>query len=191
MIGTERTDAGDGSRSSSTTTSTTDREAVSNTNIKMTATTGTSTTIEKHSSTTEHAYDISRTSRWTTCGFFLHGPYFLMGFSWLDQRFPNPAQQKTMLGSLKVVATKTMTAQIVLFPPYLVLLFGAMGLLEHHPDLTEKIRTHVPQAFVTGSLYWPVVNSINFALVPPSGRVPYLAVCAGVWNSYLSWSNQR
>mmetsp|Transcript_1466 Transcript_1466/g.3256 ORF Transcript_1466/g.3256 Transcript_1466/m.3256 type:complete len:238 (-) Transcript_1466:1012-1725(-) len=138
-------------------------------------------------------YSLSRTFRWTVCGLFLHGPYFLMGFSWLDRRFPSPTTttRPSLTSSLKFIGKKTMTAQIVLFPPYLVLLFGAMGMLEHHPNMVEKIKTHVPQAFITGSVYWPFVNSINFAVIPPSGRVTYVALCAGVWNSYLSWSNQR
>ena len=114
-----------------------------------------STTIENDD---DSKYSLSRTLRWTVCGLFLHGPCFLMGFSWLDRRFPSPVTTaattttSSLISSLKFIGKKTMTAQIVLFPPYLVLLFGAMGLLEHHPDIVEKIKTHVPQAFVTGSV---------------------------------------
>jgi Mpv17 / PMP22 family len=105
------------------------------------------------------AYDIHRTLRWTVAGLTLHGPYFFLGFSYVD-KVVGPAT------SLKVVAQKTALAQFCLFPPYLVALFGFMGKMEGHPNIAEKIRTKVPDAFVSGCLYWPIANGLNFALVP-------------------------
>jgi hypothetical protein len=68
-----------------------------------------------------------------------------------------------------------------------------MGTLEglEYPKIVEKIKQRVPEAFLGGCIYWPVANSINFSVVPQNLRVPYLAASAGVWNSYLSWANQR
>lgn len=131
---------------------------------------------------TEH--DMQRTLRWTLVGVFLHGPYFSTGFSLLDQRFG-------VATSLKTVATKTAVAQFVMFPPYLVALFGVMGVLEGHPQVWGKIRQRVPEAFLSGCAFWPLANGINFTFVSPALRVPYVAACAGAWNSYLSWTNAR
>ncbi|CAB9525550.1 Mpv17 / PMP22 family [Seminavis robusta] len=128
-------------------------------------------------------YDGTRTCRWTMAG-FLHGPYFFAGFSMVDQRLGAAT-------SLKVVAQKTAIAQFVLFPPYLVALFGLMGVLERHPNILDKIQAKVPEAFLSGCIYWPVANGINFALIPASLRVPYVASAAGLWNCYLSWENAR
>ena len=105
------------------------------------------------------SYDVYRTLRWTVAGLALHGPYFFVGFSYVDKAI-GPAT------SLMAVAKKTALAQFCLFPPYLVALFGFMGTLEQHPNVAEKIRTKVPEAFVSGCLYWPVANGLNFALVP-------------------------
>ena len=127
-------------------------------------------------------YDVKRTLRWTLAGISLHGPYFFVGFTMIDKRV-GPATTMT------AVAQKTALAQFILFPPYLVALFGLMGMLEQHPNIADKIRTKVPDAFISGCLYWPVVNGFNFALVPATLRVPYLAASAGLWNSYLSWEN--
>jgi len=129
-------------------------------------------------------YDANRTLRWTMAGLFLHGPYFYLGFQSIDNRIG-------VATSLKIVAQKTAIAQFVLFPPYLVALFGCMGVLERHPNVSEKIRTRVPEAFVSGCLYWPIANGINFGIIPASLRVPYVATAAGLWNSYLSWENAR
>ncbi|KAG7367162.1 Mpv17 / PMP22 family protein [Nitzschia inconspicua] len=142
----------------------------------------TQTVIEKQSSAGR--YDVMRTLRWGVCGLVLHGPYFLAGFSAIDKRLGAAT-------SWKVVAQKTAIAQFVLFPPYLCLLFSLMGALEGHPKIIEKVQRQVPKAFLGGCIYWPIANGINFSVVPGSMRVPYLAVSAGIWNSYLSWSNQR
>ena len=135
---------------------------------------------------TDVSYDASRTLRWAFLGLVLHGPYFFAGFSFLDRKFATKAGSVI---SSKTVAQKTVAAQCFLFPPYLTLLFGALGILENEPDIASKIRIRVPEAFVSGCVYWPVANSINFKFVPIHLRVPYLALSSGVWNSYLSYTN--
>jgi len=122
-------------------------------------------------------------------GLFLHGPYFFAGFSFLEKRFA--ASSPASVVSWKSVAKKTVAAQCFLFPPYLVILFGVLGLLEGNPDIPGKIQKRVPDAFMSGCVYWPIANSINFKFVPNNMRIPYLALSAGAWNSYLSYSNQR
>ena len=129
-------------------------------------------------------YSAERTLRWTAAGLSMHGPYFFLGFSILDKQFGAST-------SIRTVATKTIAGQLFLFPPYLVALFTFMGLMERSPNILQKIETGVPEAFVNGCIFWPIVNSINFGFVSPSQRVPYLAVMSGIWNSYLSLMNAR
>lgn len=133
--------------------------------------------------------DLERTLRWSVAGLCLHGPYFFIGFSKLDAIFGATATHWT------TVAQKTITAQLVLFPPYLALLFSFMAVAEGQRSLSqiwEKLRQRVPPAFVGGSIFWPVANGINFALVTTQQlRMLYLACCGAVWNSYLSWANAR
>ena len=138
----------------------------------------------------DNKYDVIRTLRWTLMGLVLHGPYFFTGFSIIDQKIGQHAAASAVV-TWKTVAKKTAAAQFLLFPPYLVALFGFMGVLEKNPDIPKKIQTRVPEAFLSGCVYWPVANSINFKLVPNTMRVPYLALSAGIWNSYLSYANQH
>jgi hypothetical protein len=133
--------------------------------------------------TTTKSYDAHRTARWALAGLTIHGPYFFWGFSRVDGYFGAAT-------SLRVVAYKTAVAQFILFPPYLVALFSYMGLMEGQ-DIIAKVQKRVPEAFIGGCVYWPVANGINFALVPATVRVPYLATSAGLWNMYLSWMNAR
>ena len=131
--------------------------------------------------------DWDRTLRWSVAGLLLHGPYFFLGFSCLDAVFGAATHWST-------VAKKTVTAQLVLFPPYLTLLFSYMAVAEGQRSLThvaEKVQQKVPQAFLGGSVFWPIVNAINFTFVTQTFRMPFLAACGAVWNSYLSWANAR
>lgn len=135
-------------------------------------------------------YDPHRSLRWAAAGILLHGPYFYLGFSKLDQFF-GPATTTAATTSIRIVAQKTATAQFILFPPYLVAIFSFMGVLEGCNDIPKKVGARVPETFLSGCIYWPISNGINFALVPATFRVPYLAASAGFWNSYLSWTNAK
>ena len=130
-------------------------------------------------------YDPVRTLRWATVGLTLHGPYFRYCFARLDQMFAGTAQ------SLLVVAKKTALAQFIVFPPYLVAQFTAIGLMEGSDDIVGKVRTNVPKAFMSGCIFWPIANCFNFALVPSTARVPYLASVGALWNGYLSFMKSK
>lgn len=130
----------------------------------------------------DQSWDVHRTLRWSLVGATLHGPYFAAGFARLDAVFGAPR-------SMAVVAKKTAAAQLILFPPYLTMLFAYMGLLEGMDDVSAKVHQRVPEAFASGCVYWPIANAINFGLLPPSWRIPYLSVAAGAWNCYLSYMN--
>lgn len=134
-------------------------------------------------------YDPLRTMRWTTVGLTMHGPYFHLAFRRLDEAFGAGR-------SWSVVLKKTVAGQLLVFPPYLVALFSAMGLMEQGlearaEDVTRAVRSRVPPAFVAGCAFWPVANCFNFAFVPTGMRVPYVAAVGGIWNGYLSYMNAR
>eukprot|EP00977_Amphora_coffeiformis_P018707 scaffold6655_cov169-Amphora_coffeaeformis.AAC.24 len=98
-------------------------------------------------------YDPARTLRWGIAGLICHGPYFFLGFSAIDKYVMGKGGKVT----LATVAKKTLVAQLVLFPPYLALLFGLMGVLEgksKQQELVQKIKERVPVAFASGCVYW-------------------------------------
>jgi hypothetical protein len=147
---------------------------------------GTTTTqpTDKSSTATSDAYEPSRTLRWATVGLFLHGPYFFAAMGRLD-RWAGPAV------TWATVVKKTTVAQCIIFPPYLVALFGGLGVLEGTPDVGHVIVDRVPSAFLGGCVFWPLANLVNFSFVPATKRVPYLAAVGGVWNAFLSWLNNK
>jgi protein Mpv17 len=127
-------------------------------------------------------WDYERTIRWSAVGVTLHGPYFAAGFARLDAFWGAST-------TLTVVVQKTVAAQLVLFPPYLILLFAYLGWLEGVENIGQKVTHHAPAAFWTGCIYWPMANILNFGLVPTTYRIPYTSVAAGLWNCYLSHAN--
>ena len=145
------------------------------------------------SSSTILSWDFERTIRWGIAGLFIHGPYFFMGFSQVDSYFAKLKPPHSP-PPWKVVVGKTLIAQCILFPPYLVALFTYMGYMEGlgtYEKISEKVVDRVPKAFMTGCIYWPIANATNFAFISNTMRVPYLAVTAGIWNGYLSYMNSH
>ena len=56
-------------------------------------------------------------------------------------------------------------------------------------EIVDKVKQRVPEAFAGGCVFWPLVNVVNFALLPATMRVPYLATAGTVWNTFLSFIN--
>lgn len=128
--------------------------------------------------------DIRQTIRFALLGISLHGPFFYRGFKWLDQTVGSAP-------TFRKAALKVALGQFTLFPVYTTIFFGGMGLLEGLTirQCVDKVQRSVPQAFVTGCVFWPTVNMLNFMMVPPTGRVVYVNVVGLLWNAYLSWTN--
>ena len=153
--------------------------------------TKTNNTKKSNDSNYNNDWDYERTIRWCIAGLCIHGPYFFVGFSRIDTYF---ASLKPPIAPWKMVTSKTLIAQLILFPPYLVALFTYMGYmegLESIDKIKDKVVDRVPKAFYTGCVYWPIANGTNFALIPNTMRVPYLAMTAGIWNGYLSYMNNN
>lgn len=131
-------------------------------------------------------YDPKRTMRWVAAGLLLHGPWNYAWFSKIDQFF---GCSKRMGNVVKKVAT----VQFLMLPPYLVVFFSFMGAMEGMPseDIKLKIQDKWPESYLFGCVFWPILNCVNFAIVPPMYRVPYVATSGCVWNSFLSWTNSR
>ena len=115
-------------------------------------------------------------------------------FAGMTLEYTHASTKTPPLAPWKMVVSKTLIAQLVLFPPYLVALFTYMGYmegLESVEKIKDKVVDRVPKAFYTGCVYWPIANGTNFALIPNTMRVPYLAMTAGIWNGYLSYMNNN
>lgn len=131
-------------------------------------------------------HDWQRTGRFGLVGLTLHGPFFLAGFQLLDGYFGNT---KTLSNAF----LKTAVGQVTLFPVYVAAFFTYMGVLEGKtlPQCVEKVQSSMLPTMVTGTIFWPAANMVNFMYVPSTHRVAYVSLMGLVWNAYLSWVNTR
>lgn len=135
-----------------------------------------------HESTT--AIDANRSARFALVGLTLHGPFFYYGFRWIDAHF-GPAT------NISTALVKSFVGQVTLFPVYLATFLVYMAFLEGKSvaQTEDRVRSVFWPAYVTGGAFWPAANIVNFMLVPPQGRVAYVAGAGLIWNTYLSWAN--
>ncbi|CAG9466617.1 unnamed protein product [Pedinophyceae sp. YPF-701] len=134
---------------------------------------------------TAQTLDLDRTARFALVGVTLHGPFFLFGFKWLDAVNVGPP------GTLRTAISKSLLGQVTLFPAYLSAFSAYMGYLEglRGQEIYDKWRSFIWPTFRTGCIIWPPANVINFAMVPPSGRVLYINCVGIIWNTILSYMN--
>jgi hypothetical protein len=135
--------------------------------------------------------DLARTTRFAILGASLHGPFFCAGLAWLDRLFPGTGRPTPAL-----VAKKVLTGQMVLFPSYTCVFLAYLRALEGTPvaELPARLRAEgdaLAATIARGSVFWPLVNVVNFSVVPPGLRI-FAMNCAGLaWNAYLSYATQQ
>lgn len=150
----------------------------------------TAATAAESSSSSPPSHDWARTARFAMIGAGLHGPFFAAGLGWLDRLFPGAATPS-------LVAKKVLTGQLTLFPVYTVCFLAALRALEGTPIAQlgarlESERGSLATTIARGSVFWPLVNVVNFSVVPPGNARIFAMNCAGLaWNSYLSFATQE
>ncbi|KAJ3366689.1 hypothetical protein GGF32_003333 [Allomyces javanicus] len=154
-------------------------------------------------------YDPHRTARMALTGLLLNGPYFTAAFAAMDRLYParvaavpsTPAWRAPLTRALQ----KAVTTHLLAFPPYLILFvtfttaveylqstrFGAPIPPDRETDLGDRVAARVEAKvkpmFLTGSLLWPWVNTLNFWLFTGTARIVVMNMVGLGWNTYLSW----
>ena len=84
-------------------------------------------------------YDPLRTLRFAILGATCHGPFFNFGFAWVDRLFGSPlAANGAVLWA--VLAKKVLTTQFILNPPYMLILFSWLGILEGRTNPADILK---------------------------------------------------
>ncbi|KAI9494699.1 hypothetical protein BDB00DRAFT_726822, partial [Zychaea mexicana] len=134
------------------------------------------------------AYDGMRTSRFALYNVCV-APFVGKWYMVLDKYFPMPGVGKP---GRDVVALKRMvTDQVVFAPSSLAMFFTTMGLIEsgNWQGVREKFRDAYSSALIANYSVWPVVQLINFKIMPLQYRLPFVSSLGILWNAYLSWIN--
>ena len=137
--------------------------------------------IERRTATN---YDGPRSLRFLGVGFFIAGPGMHWWYSNLD-RF--------VKGSRKMVtAKKVLWDQLLFLPFYLGAFVSLMAVLrrEKLPEIREHLERDYWPMLKTSYAIWPVVQVVNFYLVPNNHRVLVINFVGLIWNTYLSWRSE-
>eukprot|EP01052_Picozoa_sp_SAG31_P041320 SAG31_NODE_6234_length_2108_cov_1.090592_1_plen_137_part_00 len=92
--------------------------------------------------------DLWRTLRFAIVGGTCHGPFFNVGFAWVDRLFGSPLAANGSVLWL-VLAKKVLTTQFILNPPYMLILFSWIGVLEGRTSVAAIVKNTLVRAFVT------------------------------------------
>jgi protein Mpv17 len=85
--------------------------------------------------------------------------------------------------------TKAVVEQFSYSPLAAVTFFSVMSLMEGKSlkearmDVVEKF----PQTYGTAIIFWPVIQTINYAFMKESNRVPFVAVVSFFWTLFLAY----
>ncbi|KAI7858804.1 hypothetical protein BDC45DRAFT_433149 [Circinella umbellata] len=133
-------------------------------------------------------YDVYRTFRFALYNFSI-APLVGKWYMVLDKYFPMPGVGKP--GRDLVAIKRMVTDQAIFAPSSLVMFFTVMGLIEsgNWQGVQEKFRDAYSTALLANYSVWPLVQLINFKIMPLQYRLPFVSSLGILWNAYLSWIN--
>lgn len=155
------------------------------------------------------SFDIQRTGRFMFYNFSV-APLIHTWFTFLDRNFPinpssNPsvnfAVRKTVAPTSIMRAIRTMTPaikrmmtdQIFFAPVGLALMFSGLTVLEGGG--IQEIKNKLDNAFLStlkaNYAVWPLVQLVNFGVMPLQLRLPFVSVIGIAWNAYVSLANSK
>ncbi|KOC63833.1 Mpv17-like protein [Habropoda laboriosa] len=90
---------------------------------------------------------------------------------------------------LKSAITKALIEQVTYSPAAMCCFFFGMNLLEMKPiaECVEEVKRKFWPTYKVGVCVWPVLQTINFFLVPEHNRVVYVSFCSLIWTSFLAY----
>ncbi|KAF4533274.1 hypothetical protein B566_EDAN010509 [Ephemera danica] len=67
--------------------------------------------------------------------------------------------------------------------------FFGMSLLEGKgvSGAATEVRTKFEPTYKVGLCFWPIMQTINFTLIPEKNRVPFVGGCSLIWTIFLSY----
>ncbi|XP_064618149.1 mpv17-like protein [Liolophura sinensis] len=122
-------------------------------------------------------YDFRSTARVAAVACVFFGPIYFKWYKFLDKLIKGKTP--------KDIVFKVILDQAVVAPPCICIFYIATSILEGREDKFAELKEKGLKTFVTGTLYWPIVQSINFFLLPTHYRAAYVSLCSFIWTNIL------
>ncbi|XP_068178830.1 mpv17-like protein [Antennarius striatus] len=127
--------------------------------------------------------DWTQTRNVAVIAFSFHGNFNFFWLRFLERRFPG--------NSAGMVVRKVLLDQTTAAPMATSVFYTGVSFLEGKEDITEDWREKFLNTYKTGLMFWPFVQLLNFALVPPYTRTIFTGCCAFIWATFLCFSRQN
>ncbi|XP_024943935.1 protein Mpv17 isoform X2 [Cephus cinctus] len=129
--------------------------------------------------------DFIRTAQFFGIGFFIGGPATRTWYGILDRHFGS----KGGTVALKKVACD----QLLFAPSFIVILLSTISALQggNMEDIKSRLKNDYIDILKNNYKLWPVVQLVNFALVPLHYQVLVVQSVAVLWNTYISYRTNR
>lgn len=130
--------------------------------------------------------DFERLTRFMGYG-FLMAPVQFKWFQFLSRSFPMDAKSSGFGAALKRVAFD----QLIFAPVGIAVFFTAMTVAEGggRRAISHKLRDMYLPTLKANYMVWPLVQIINFRLMPIQFQLPFVSTVGIAWTAYLSLSN--
>ncbi|ORY34585.1 hypothetical protein BCR39DRAFT_513490 [Naematelia encephala] len=134
-------------------------------------------------------YDPERTLRFAVFGMAM-GPIIGRWMRLLERQIPIRAGAK---GNGLQLAKRVLADQLMMAPFGLVVFVSSMGIMEGKTtdEIGQKFSDMYFPAILANWKVWPVIQTINFKLMPLQYRVPFQSTCGIAWTLYLSLLNAK
>ncbi|XP_055587277.1 mpv17-like protein [Uranotaenia lowii] len=125
--------------------------------------------------------DWKRCIRYSLYGTFVSAP---MLYSWM--RLANMMWPRTDFRSSMI---KAVTEQAAFDPFAIAFFFYGMSILERKSPhrAAEEVSSKFWDTYKVGFCYWPVVQTLNFSLVPPRNQILAAGVFSLIWTTFLAF----
>ncbi|CAM9666052.1 unnamed protein product [Choristocarpus tenellus] len=129
------------------------------------------------------SWDIFRTIRWLTFGFFVQAPWNHFFYVLLDGALPPTPDPLSTTTGLKVVID-----QFVQAPVFTVVIFAVLGFMEgkNVEDISMQLGKDYKSTMVANWGVFVPAAVVNLAFCPPQLRVLFLNVVFFCWTIFLS-----
>ncbi|XP_051174389.1 mpv17-like protein isoform X1 [Leptopilina boulardi] len=122
--------------------------------------------------------------------FSIYGGFFVAPtlYAWLKV-----ASRLWPRADLKSALTKALVEQVTYGPSAMCCFFFGISLLEFKPisECVDQVKEKFWPTYKIGVCVWPILQTINFLLVPEKNRVVYVSICSLMWTSFLAYMKSR
>ncbi|CAO1438027.1 unnamed protein product [Diamesa hyperborea] len=132
-----------------------------------------------------HSYDWNRILRYCLYGTLIQGPALYCWMRVANNMWPR--------SDIRSSLAKAFTEQFAFDPFSISMFLYTMTILEgkRHVEAKKEVTDKFVKTYQIGFIFWPCVQTINFAFVPMKNQVICVSFASLIWTTFLAYMKQR